>query len=194
MIRSAAKLVWHIDFEISFNLNNHQKLFRVIKTSVISFNFLEEFLNGYDLHFFKFDKSTSSTCRIWSHSISFPRTRTFDSFSQKLQKWRKNSILETSREGIMFLKCPKPVFQFFWIQIHSEQGRSQRRGAWVPQDRSPAPPPLSPNEMTLCTGVYRKPPFWVPSGQPPPRALLSPPHFKNSGYAPDSSTRNYLQL
>ena len=44
-------------------------------------------------------------------------------------------------------------------------------GAWASSVRSPAPL-RPPNEMTLCTGVFGEPPFWVPVRFPSP---LPPP-------------------
>ena len=63
--------------------------------------------------------------------------------------------------------------------FNSDQGHSQRGGDWrslsspLPSEK---PSPLDPpNEMTLCTGVYGEPPFWVP-----------PPSFGKSTLLADS--------
>ena len=61
-------------------------------------------------------------------------------------------------------------------------------GGESPLVRSSAPL-HPPNEMTLFSGVYGEPPFWVPVS-PPACLPLLPPHFEKSGYAPGVSSQD----
>ena len=57
--------------------------------------------------------------------------------------------------------------------------RGVARGGWGLELLSQKPGPLRPpHEITLCTGVYGRLPFWVPVS--PPEFPLPPPHFWNS--------------